>query len=423
MTTSATSTADLPLPAARRAVPTRLQQALLLAAALLLVLFYRRPDQFYAPYIWGEDGVVNLPDYLASGWASVFHPIAGYYSVPMKFISVLSMQLSFLWSPEISFVLTLLASYGVLAAVAFAPTRLRWPLGCALAILFIPTEAEVFGVTLLVFWWTSLLALLPLYWNEEGRRPLLRLFLLAVGALSSPFIIGIAPLYAVRVAVTRRRDDIVAMVVAFAFAALQYHAVHGAVQDAGASIKLGAIIEKFFGYYLAVGNNFVQSGLALYLGLALIAFIVVSWVAYRRELGLTFVLLGGSLGAAIASAVLRLPIENINPAYSAARYFFFAFVVLSWILVQLASLDKAGMRLASCMLLAFATRNALENGRRTHAHLNWRAEIATCLQSATPYKVPIHTHGGLDQVWHVEFSAAQCRTLVSRSLFDAEPAP
>ncbi|HVH35431.1 MAG TPA: hypothetical protein VM847_15100 [Tahibacter sp.] len=424
MTTQATIPDDRFRPAAPAAA-SRLRQALLLAVALLLVVLYRRPDQFSAPYIWAEDGVVNIPDFLASGWSSVLHPIAGYFSVPIKLINALAMQLSLRWFPEISFVLTLLASYGVLAAVAFSPTRLRWPLLCALVILFIPTESEVFGVALLIGWWTSLLALLPLYWNEEGRRPLLRLFLLAVGGLSSPLIVGIAPLYVLRAAVTRRRDDIVTTLAALMLAALQYQSISRAniVRDAGVSIKLDLIVEKFFGYYLAVGNNFVQSGLAMYLGLALIAFIVASWIAHRRELGLTFVLLGGSLGAAIASAVLRMPLEVINPAFAAARYFFFAYVVIGWIIVQLASLDKAGLRLASCALLAVAARNGLENGRRLHAHLDWRAQIDSCLHSPAAYSIPIHTFGGLDQAWHVDLTAAQCRTLLSRSLFDGEPAP
>lgn len=402
-----------------------LRNALLLAFAMLLVMLYRRPDQFFDPYVWAEDGVVNIPDFLAHGWGSLTHSIAGYYSVPIKLLNALAAQLSFRWYPEISFVLTLLASYGVAAAIAFTPTLLRWRFLCAIAVLLVPTDSEVFGVALLIGWWTSLLVLLPLYWNTESRSEVLRLCLLTIGALSSPLIVGAAPLYVLRAAVTRRRADIVTMIVALAFAVLQYLAIRhaGLIGDRPAGIDPGLVFEKFFGYYLAVTNNFAQSGLAVYLGLAFAAFLFVAWAIHRRELGLTFILLGGSLGAAIASAVLRIPIDVIHPTLVAARYFFFAYVLIGWILIQFASLDKAGLSLASCLLLTAGARNALDNARRHHAHLDWRAHVQACIASPTTYALPIHTHGAISQAWKLTLTPAQCAELVRRSLFDNRVGP
>lgn len=74
-------------------------KALALAVITLLVMLLRRPDQFAAPYVWVEDGTVNLRDFLEHGWTSLWHPISGYYSVPIKFVHALSVTLSFRWLP------------------------------------------------------------------------------------------------------------------------------------------------------------------------------------------------------------------------------------------------------------------------------------------------------------------------------------
>ena len=111
----------------------------------LSVLVFRRPDQFLAPYIWVEDGTINLPDFLAHGWSFVAHPIVGYISLPIRVIFGLATSLSFRWLPEIAFVLAMLFAFGIVAAVACSPTALRHRFLCATAMLVIPTNPEVFG--------------------------------------------------------------------------------------------------------------------------------------------------------------------------------------------------------------------------------------------------------------------------------------
>ena len=70
---------------------------------VLVLMIYRRPDQFLHPYIWVEDGTDNLPDYVQAGWLSLFHPLVGYFILPVKLIFALSATLSFRWFPEISY--------------------------------------------------------------------------------------------------------------------------------------------------------------------------------------------------------------------------------------------------------------------------------------------------------------------------------
>jgi hypothetical protein len=406
----------------------RFLEAVLLGLVMLLIMMYRRPTQFEAPYVWVEDGLLNITDYLASGWKSLWHPIAGYFSVPIKLLNALSMSLSFRWLPEISMALALLFTYAVLLAVAYAPTRLRWPFACALAVMLIPSDSENFAVSLYVGWWGSILALLPLYWNGDARRDGLRIALIVIGGLSSPLIAGLVPLYAIRYALIRKRIELVALLVVVVISALQYYAVSQAKMVPGGKmfgISISMLIEKFFGLYLSVAPNFLQSGLLFWLGLGLIAFIVASWLQHRRELGLTFILLGLSLGVAIASTVARVPLDIIHPVQAGPRYFFFPFILLSWVLIQLASLDKAGTRLFACMILAASLRNMLDGGRRLHGTQDWRGSLQACLQTPLPqlYKIPIHYTGDNNNLWHLELNADQCRKLIQESLFDNKVAP
>lgn len=144
-----------------------------IAAATLLALILRRPSQWINPYVWVEDGRDLLPDFLQYGWSTLFHPIAGYILIPNKLINAISVTLSFRWLPEISLVLVALMTMAVMVTLALAPTRLRAPWACALAVLAVPTDPEVFSTSAYALWWAGFLVLIPLFWDER-RSPALR---------------------------------------------------------------------------------------------------------------------------------------------------------------------------------------------------------------------------------------------------------
>ena len=169
-------------------------------------MILRRPDQLTAPAVWIEEGTVALPDLVANGWSSLFHPMMGYLVLPTKIILATAATLSFRWLPEIEYWLTLIFTAGVLVAVAFSPTQLKFRVGCALALLALPMDSETYGTSAYAFWWGSLLVALPLLWRNEGRQyPILRSGLLLLGGLSSPLIIALSPLYALRAVLVRSR--------------------------------------------------------------------------------------------------------------------------------------------------------------------------------------------------------------------------
>ena len=392
----------------------------LLGAATLLALWYRRPDQFLNPAVWVEDGTVNIPDYVANGWASLFHPIAGYFSLPIKFLHAIAQTLSFRWLPELGLWLSVLFTYGVLAIVATTPTTLRLPFVCAAATLAIPCDSEVFAVSLYVGWWGSLLALPPLFWRDDGKpRTALRLSLIVVGGLSSPFVVVLAPLYALRAAVRRTRVDylcfaVCAVVTIAQIASLKWH---GSPSMGAISLAPLVIIEKFFGYFVVGTSTPGMNDAIVYIGFALVGFIAWAWLQHRRELGFTFLLVAAALAAAITATLVRIPVEAIHPKLAGPRYFFYPFVMLTWLLVQIAAIEKSAMRVAATIVLALACRNALEVAQRRHETIDWRANVEQCLGQPT-HIMPIHFAGALAAHWQTSLTREQCRQLVGQSWFD-----
>src|SRR5260364_84579 len=74
--------------------------AFLLTAGALLAL--RRPDELLNPYVWAEDGVVNIRDFIDYGARSIFLTVAGYFVLATKLISVTALSISFKHYPVIA---------------------------------------------------------------------------------------------------------------------------------------------------------------------------------------------------------------------------------------------------------------------------------------------------------------------------------
>ena len=160
--------------------------SIFLIVLTVAVLFMRRPDQFWHPYIWVEDGYYTLRFSLEDGWRTIFAPLAGYLCVASKLIGYAAYRISILWAPEIELALTVAFTSAVVAAVAYSPTHLRWPFLCAVAVLFVPTDSEVFAVSAYAFWWAGLLMFLALLWDTARGREWLRWSFIVFGGLSSP---------------------------------------------------------------------------------------------------------------------------------------------------------------------------------------------------------------------------------------------
>ena len=394
-----------------------------LAVALLAAMWYRRPDQFLHPYIWVEDGTRNLPDYIAHGWAFVVEPIVGYISLPIRVLFGIGASLSFRWLPEIGFVLALLFSYLVLVAVALSPTALRYPFLCALALLLLPTNPEVYGVSLYTGWWGSVLVLLPLLWPAASDGQLrLRAALLTAGGLSTPLVVGLLPLYGARWALWRRRTDWRLLLIGGGISALQLATMWATAASMGGRVASRPLVNvpmKFFGYYLLWTPLRPDQRLYLTLGVVLIGVLVTSAFVRRKTLDFTFVALVGALAVTITLAAVRAPLDVMHPVLAGGRYFFLPYLLLSWLLLDLIDWRHQGTSVFCASALVLALGGFVMHARWRHAAIDWRAHIEQCV-AENVHQFPIHYEGTQAHriIWAVDVPGEACRQMVARSLFD-----
>jgi hypothetical protein len=390
----------------------RLVAASSLVLASIAILFARRPDQFLHPYIWVEEGLYTLRFYAERGWITLFHPLSGYLMLASKLITLTAFQLSILWAPQILAALTIAFT----CAIALSPTHLKWPYACALAALLVPSNPEVFGTGHYTFWWAGLLLPLTVLWTDE--RQWLRLVYLLFAGVSSPLIGGVAVLLAVRLALERNRREMIATLVAGAACVVQilgmraeaaigvYAVAHGPTPAA-----LPVIVQKYVGAFFHLDT--IRGGLAIAAALA-----VLTW-AVRSRLDRYFALMVlVFVGFAIMITMRLQPgeLDVLAPLGAGPRYFFYPFVLLSWILIWLASVSPRPVQAflaASFVATLVAAGPALS---RRHDTLDWKREVLACAQ-ADQYELPIHFAGSSSEMWHLKLSGAQCRALLARSLF------
>jgi hypothetical protein len=402
-------------PAAR---PARVQ-ALCLVVLTIAVLFARRPAQFLHPYIWVEDGTVILKAYAERGLASVLEPVNGYQILATKLISLSAFQLSIEWAPEIALVLTVAYTCAIVAAVAFSPTHLRWPFLCAIAVLTLPIDSEVFAVSELAFWWAGLLLILALVWDTDRGRSWLRALYVVLGGLSSPLAVPIAGLFITRALLERRRDEFVIAAIALAVAAIQAREIFGTQHlDYSRLIDphiIRVALDKFAGYIFAsprYGNY--------YSGTILLALTGVAIWRIRNRLTLHFWLLVLVWGAIVAMIVLRNELSILDTLWGGPRYFFHPFTTMMWILIWIAALSPVHVRILLVALYLIGIAWVYKRMTRSHDALDWRGHITACTQSPE-YALPIHYDGRYNgnnpiEMWHVWLTGQQCRDLIARSL-------
>lgn len=399
-----------------------------LGAALVATMWYRRPDQFTHPYIWVEDGTRNLPDYIAHGWAFVLEPMVGYISLPIRVLFGIGASVSFRWLPELGFALAMLFTYLVLAAVALSPTALRYRFLCALALLLLPTNPEVYGVSLYTGWCGSVLALLPLLWPAASEGQLrLRALLLTAGGLSTPLLVGLLPLYGARWIVWRRRADWQLLLLGGALSAIQLATMWTMSAVLGGNVASRPLVNvpmKFFGYYLLWTPLQQEETLYLGLGIVLIAVLVAATFVRRRTLDFTFVALVGALAVAIALAAVRAPLNAVHPVLAGGRYFFLPYLLLSWLLLYFIDRRHQGTSVFCIAALLLALGGFAAHARWRHAAIDWRSHVAQCVTQPV-HQFPVHYEGTQPHqiIWAVDVPGEACRRLVAASLFDNHLVP
>lgn len=395
----------------------------LILLGTVAALYFRRPDQFHYPYIWVEDGTIGLVQYIEGGWTYLFEPVAGYLILPAKLIQMLALAMSLDFYPEIAMALTVAFHAAVLAIIASSPTSLRYPLACALFTLLLPTDSEVFGTSLYAFWWGSLLLLPPLLWSRQHEHVLWpRVAMVVVGGLSSPMVIAIVPLFLLHAVVRRTRGTAIVAAAAASCAVVQFYLLrtsgtHGTTLPA--AIDPLEVVAKFFGMFLhwSPSLDAAMPSAGLVLGIVLIALLLLALVVGRHRLGWQHVVIVLALCASVAVSVTRVPPEITHPVLAGPRYFFYPYIFLGWLIIELAAVSARPLAAVLVLCLVASLHQFVAYGPRGHAFVDWRAEVARCLASNAAYPLPVHLTGNPRDMWTAQIPAGGCRHLQERSLF------
>ena len=385
-----------------------------LAAATVIVLFLRRPDQFLHPYIWIEDGYVTLKSFAEHGVGILTEPVNGQYLFASKLLSYIAFRTSVPWTPEIQVVLAALLTCAVVLAVALSPTHLPWPFLCALGTLLVPLGPEVFAVSAYGSWWAGLLLLLVPLWRSKQQG--LRWFCLLLGGLSSPIIVPIACIQALRAVCDRDRVEwmttaICALIAIVQIATLWNSPILASLQ-APTVVGVAADVVRFVGSFFVgrKGGYFVTGAIAL-VALASVAVMV------RDRLDRYFVLtLAMFVGACMASTA-RLQISMIHQFLGGPRYFFYPFVLITWVGIWLAA--KSSRRICFAMLVVYLVAIAIAAPGMSWRHnaIDWRAHLAICA-SSDGLSIPVlWWNGSPSEIHWVHFLGQQCKAFIDQSLF------
>ncbi len=394
-------------------------KALVVFVVAVIAIGARRWPQLISPDVWVEDGLTVVPSYVHDGWAGLFDPVNGYLIVPSKLTTFVALTLSFDHYALVSTILAIAAQAAVVVVVAVAPTVLAAPVLAALLALFLPIGSEVYGLPLFVFWWTTLLLILALFWRD-GTSLGWRVAAIVVGGLSSPFVVAAWPAFAVRAVVDRNRGNLVALVAALALATVQgsimmrLHAT-GAEPPFEALHHIPSLISKYFGTAL---YSLGQHGAGPF-GAAVVIFLAGAVLAIPRERRLVYVLLALCLAVAIFTSVARVPVDAPHPLLAGPRYFFFPLLLTGWMLIMLAQEARRSVALIA-MIIAGAYAPSLAASflyQPQEPREPWPDQVAACVAAPDTYTFDIQL-GIPNRSWALTLRGDDCRKLEATAWFD-----
>ena len=388
----------------------------LLALTFFLLLTSRRWSQLVCPQVWNEDGTVIF-GLATKGLTSIFEPINGYLIVISRIISAVSLSISFTQYHIISTIICWLFIIFVVMCVALCPTYLKRKTLCAFLIFFIPTNPEVFGIPLYSFWWSSILLFLLVLWDEKYSFPLLRILFLLIGGLSSPIIILISPLLIYRIVHFKNIliEKIIALI-SLSITTIQLYFVSqtlpGKIPEINSIVK--NVTPVFLGNFVignfVIGNPYVLWFLGMIVLIMIILFFLKTKPNFLR-LSIIYLLLG-----TIASSVIRIDPIRIHPQFAGPRYFFFTYIILYWLLIQLSTNTKTKLiKIFPNILILAAIINAFPVWNRKHSDLNWIYHAKKCANYEN-YVIPIQINGKSNPTWSLKLPKETCTKLLKKDL-------
>jgi hypothetical protein len=383
---------------------------------VLIVWVLRRPDQFFTPYIWDEEGLVFLRFQRQGFWAAVTTPVNGqlYLLTNLAIVSILKLKL--LLYPVLAYIAATVFFMGFALLWLIPRSRLSLPVRMGIVILsaLVPVNPEAFGVLLYSFWWIGLYPVAILFWERSHWA--WRVPILVLASLTSTIGALVAVLFFAQWLFRRNVRDLISALVLLPGLGLQGW-LYVTSQRAGAPLDLGRVMTQFlnnegayiFGWMTNIPRDylpFIGGVVVVGIGVA-----IVLLVRQQHPLGSVVAVLG--LGLVMVSFISAIPVPDISNPYTAGpRYYFLPFLFLSWIVAVLASAQNRRIR-AIAVGVIVASFLTLGPGWTRHADIiDWPTEVyAACHEPSKGNWVVVHYDGAKSNMWRVLIEPAICDSL------------
>jgi hypothetical protein len=385
----------------------------------LILVIFRSWHRIKYPEIWVEDGMPVLYGYINHGFSDLFATVAGYYLVGPKLISYITWIISPTQYPLLSSLLSCLITTYVLWRISTAPLFLRGGILLAFFCVWIPTNAEVFGLPLYMGWWLQLLLLIAVFYKFNSGDWIERAAIVLVASLSSPVCLVVFPLFFIRFLISKLKNELYFAIYALLVASLQAYAIYSATSAVSGGLpylnmdSLFLIVPKFFGA-LVVGN--LYSKVDWILGACLFILSAYVLISLRRSWIIWF--LAYLIGISVALSLARADINLLHPSLSGPRYFFYPYILLAWFIIHsIFVVNYAFVRWIYCLILMLMAINSIPVLNRSHDNLNYLNHIKSCSQFDS-YVIPVHYDGDAEKVGNFSFTVTreQCKKLLSHDL-------
>lgn len=386
-------------------------RVLMLLSCLIAVasMLFRRPDAFYAPQFWGEEGSVFYAEAYHEGFSSLFNTCVGYFHLYPRLIactaSALSMPLQYIpflfcfsWLAMLFLVL-----YYIWKRLDFSSTQLFF---ISIAVVMIPLQSEVFMNLTNVQW---IMALFPIIIFSSSKKRTRGQFvadsvIMILAGFTGPNFAILLP--ALVIVLFMKRKELfhgynpVAIFIWIIcgltglISLLQYGEV-SRVQGTFFWVNTDFISVVFVQYaFLFIGKFASHTPLLLqYLGVcAIIGLGLWATNKIRLKPNNTFellILLGGVIYLASGLISYRNNPGVLSPYYGAARNFYIPALTFVWLIIRFLESKKFGIQILTAMIILFAAETIVFVGSMTFTQYDLKSYDAK-LQSHDTISIPIN---------------------------------
>lgn len=247
-----------------------------------------------------------------------------------------------------------------------------------------------------------------LFWDFESKDYLKRSVFIFFSTLSSPAFIITLPGMWVRLYISKNALEFKLTLFATFLAAIQSFLILNHSKAITLSINdinltnLSKIISAFFGSYITIN---AQQELQLFFGYLFLIFYLIVILQKKNLILISLIYL---LFSSIIISISRVDINIIHPIFAGPRYFFFPFIIQSWILLQITlSNYNYYIKIISSILLILSIINAIPILTRSHDELHWENHILSC-KYFDNYRIPVHSDGNIAHAWSFSINKKNC---------------